>query len=56
MQIHISDLGVCHINHIVCFVQASARGGIVNIHLDEQNQRVLMQGKAVSVMEGSLLV
>ncbi|XP_059438899.1 uncharacterized protein LOC132171561 isoform X2 [Corylus avellana] len=34
---------------------ASGRGGIVNIHLDEQNQRVLLQGKAVSVMEGSLL-
>ncbi|KAG8663159.1 uncharacterized isomerase BH0283 isoform X1 [Manihot esculenta] len=36
--------------------QASKRGGILNIHLDEQNQRVLLRGKAVTVMEGSLLV
>ncbi|XP_062178184.1 uncharacterized protein LOC133883023 [Alnus glutinosa] len=35
---------------------ASPRGGVVNIHLDEQNQRVLLRGKAVTVMEGSLLV
>ncbi|KAK6260116.1 hypothetical protein SCA6_014590 [Theobroma cacao] len=35
---------------------ASPRGGIVKIHLDEQNQRVLLRGKAVTVMEGSLLV
>jgi diaminopimelate epimerase len=56
LQIHIFNLCVCHINHIVYFVQASPRGGIVNIHLDEQNQRVLLQGKAVTVMEGSLLV
>jgi len=35
---------------------ASPRGGVVNIHLDEQNQRVLLQGKAVTVMQGSLLV
>ncbi|GLT42595.1 hypothetical protein SLA2020_165860 [Shorea laevis] len=35
---------------------ASTRGGIINIHLDEQNQRVLLQGKAVTVMEGCLLV
>ncbi|GLT54516.1 hypothetical protein SLA2020_277080 [Shorea laevis] len=35
---------------------ASPRGGVVNIHLDEQNQRVLLRGKAVTVMQGSLLV
>lgn len=35
---------------------ASPRGGIVNIHFDEQNQRVLLRGKAVMVMEGSILV
>ncbi|KAL4603025.1 hypothetical protein ACB092_10G096100 [Castanea dentata] len=36
--------------------QASARSGVLNIHLDEQNQRVLLRGKAVTIMEGSLLV
>ncbi|KAF5732753.1 Phenazine biosynthesis PhzC/PhzF protein isoform 2 [Tripterygium wilfordii] len=36
--------------------QASPRGGTLNIHLDEQNHRVLLRGKAVTVMEGSLLV
>ncbi|GMY16637.1 putative isomerase [Fagus crenata] len=35
---------------------ASPRSGVVNIHLDEQNQRVLLRGKAVTVMEGSILV
>lgn len=35
---------------------ASPRGGIVNLHLDEEKQRVLLRGKAVAVMEGSLLV
>ncbi|GKU86627.1 hypothetical protein SLEP1_g1129 [Rubroshorea leprosula] len=35
---------------------ASPRGGIVNIHLDEQNERVLLRGKAVTVMEGCVLV
>ncbi|GMY17170.1 putative isomerase [Fagus crenata] len=35
---------------------ASPRSGVLNIHLDEQNQRVLLRGKAVTVMEGSLLV
>jgi len=35
---------------------ASPRGGVVNIHLDEQNQRVLLRGKAVTVMQGSILV
>ncbi|KAL5561652.1 hypothetical protein UlMin_031399 [Ulmus minor] len=35
---------------------ASPRGGVVNIHLDEQNQRVLLRGKAFTVMEGTLLV
>ncbi|KAF3953160.1 hypothetical protein CMV_021364, partial [Castanea mollissima] len=35
---------------------ASARSGVVNIHLDEQNQKVLLRGKAVTIMEGSLSV
>ncbi|KAK7833695.1 putative isomerase [Quercus suber] len=35
---------------------ASPRGGVLNIHLDEQNQIVLLRGKAITVMEGSLLV
>ncbi|KAE8676733.1 Detected protein of confused Function [Hibiscus syriacus] len=35
---------------------ASPRGGIVKIHVDEQNHRVLLRGKAVTVMEGSILV
>ncbi|CAK7326017.1 unnamed protein product [Dovyalis caffra] len=36
--------------------QASPRSGILDIHLDDQNQRVLLRGKAVTVMEGFLLV
>ncbi|PON78231.1 Phenazine biosynthesis protein [Trema orientale] len=36
--------------------QASPRGGVLNIRLDEQNQRVLLRGKAITVMEGTLLV
>ncbi|KAL5561651.1 hypothetical protein UlMin_031398 [Ulmus minor] len=36
--------------------QVSPRGGVLNIHLDEQNQRVLLRGKAFTVMEGTLLV
>ncbi|CAL0316166.1 unnamed protein product [Lupinus luteus] len=36
--------------------QASSRGGVLNIHFDEQNQRVILRGKAVIVMEGSILV
>ncbi|KAL2331984.1 hypothetical protein Fmac_019565 [Flemingia macrophylla] len=36
--------------------QASARGGVLNIHIDEQTQRVLLRGKAVTVMEGCILV
>ncbi|KAK1372968.1 putative PhzC/PhzF-type epimerase [Heracleum sosnowskyi] len=35
--------------------QASPRGGIINLHVDEKNQRVLLRGKSVTVMEGSLL-
>ncbi|KAL7200643.1 hypothetical protein ACSBR1_032546 [Camellia fascicularis] len=35
--------------------QASARGGILNLHLNEKTQRVLLRGKAITVMEGSLL-
>ncbi|GJX78933.1 phenazine biosynthesis PhzC/PhzF protein [Tanacetum coccineum] len=36
--------------------QASPRSGTVYVHLDEKNQRVLLRGKATTVMEGSLLV
>ncbi|GAV82729.1 PhzC-PhzF domain-containing protein/R3H-assoc domain-containing protein [Cephalotus follicularis] len=36
--------------------QASPRSGILNIHLNEQDQRVLLRGKAVTVMDGCLLV
>ncbi|KAG9157237.1 hypothetical protein Leryth_004914 [Lithospermum erythrorhizon] len=36
--------------------QASPRSGILHLQMDEKNQRVLLQGKAVAVMEGSLLV
>ncbi|MED6113686.1 hypothetical protein PIB30_073100 [Stylosanthes scabra] len=36
--------------------QASSRGGVSKIHLDKQNQRVLLKGKAVTVIEGSILV
>lgn len=35
---------------------ASARGGIVHVHFDEQRKRILMRGKAVMVMEGCLLI
>ncbi|MCE3051733.1 hypothetical protein HAX54_050608 [Datura stramonium] len=35
---------------------ASPRGGVVNLHLDDEKQRVFLRGKAVVVMEGSLLV
>ncbi|KAJ4845624.1 hypothetical protein Tsubulata_041301 [Turnera subulata] len=35
---------------------ASSRSGILYIHLDEQSQRVLLRGKAVAVMEGSIFV
>ncbi|XP_027365316.1 uncharacterized protein LOC113872182 [Abrus precatorius] len=45
-------LGKCDFNAY----QASARGGVLNIHIDEQNQRVLLRGKAVTVMEGCILV
>ncbi|KAL0459552.1 UNVERIFIED_CONTAM: putative isomerase [Sesamum latifolium] len=36
--------------------QASPRSGVLHLHLDEKNQRVFLRGKAVAVMEGSLLV
>ncbi|GAB4841165.1 hypothetical protein Ancab_021910 [Ancistrocladus abbreviatus] len=35
---------------------ASPRGGVLKLHFDEKNSRVHLQGKAVTVMEGSLLV
>ncbi|KAJ1405128.1 Phenazine biosynthesis PhzF protein [Sesbania bispinosa] len=45
-------LGKCDFNAY----QASTRGGVLNIHLDEQKQRVFLRGKAVTVMEGCVLV
>ncbi|KAL2323570.1 hypothetical protein Fmac_027949 [Flemingia macrophylla] len=36
--------------------QASTRGRVLKIHLDEQNQRVVLRGNAVTVMEGCVLV
>nr|GMD18578.1 putative PhzC/PhzF-type epimerase [Ipomoea batatas] len=35
---------------------ASARGGVLKLHVDEDKQRVLISGKAVAVMEGLVLV
>lgn len=35
---------------------ASPRSGVVKMHLDEQNNRIKLQGKAVTVMEGSVVV
>ncbi|GAB2299235.1 hypothetical protein Dimus_033306 [Dionaea muscipula] len=35
---------------------ASPRGGVVKLHLDEENNRVKLQGKAVTIMEGSILI
>jgi len=35
--------------------QASPRGGILELHFDEKNERVLLRGNAVTVMEGSIL-
>ncbi|MED6131733.1 hypothetical protein PIB30_012436 [Stylosanthes scabra] len=45
-------LGKCDFNAY----QASKRGGVLNIHIDEKSQRVLLRGKAVTVMKGSVLV
>ncbi|MED6194108.1 hypothetical protein PIB30_025493 [Stylosanthes scabra] len=45
-------LGKCDFNAY----QASKRGGVLNIHIDEESQRVLLRGKAVTVMKGSVLV
>ncbi|XP_010474941.1 PREDICTED: uncharacterized protein LOC104754443 [Camelina sativa] len=36
--------------------QASSRGGTVKVHLDKEKQRVLLRGKAITVMEGCVLV
>ncbi|CAN8237830.1 unnamed protein product [Cochlearia groenlandica] len=36
--------------------QASRRSGTIKIHLDKEKQRVLLRGKAVTVMEGHVLV
>lgn len=36
--------------------QASRRSGTLGIHLDKEKQRVLLRGKAVTVMEGHVLV
>ncbi|KAK3016236.1 hypothetical protein RJ639_006475 [Escallonia herrerae] len=34
---------------------ASPRGGVVHVHVDEKNERVLLRGKAIAIMEGSIL-
>ncbi|KAK9083967.1 hypothetical protein Scep_030438 [Stephania cephalantha] len=34
---------------------ASPRGGILDLDLDEENNRVRIRGRAITVMEGSLL-
>lgn len=52
METYHSTLSQC----FILSIQASPRGGIIKLHLDEKNQRVMLQGKAVTVMEGSLLV
>ncbi|KAL6968346.1 hypothetical protein U1Q18_034149 [Sarracenia purpurea var. burkii] len=36
--------------------EASPRGGIIELHLEEKSQRVLLRGKARTIMEGSVLV
>lgn len=46
------SLGKCDLSAYA----ASARGGIVHVHFDEQRKRILMRGKAVMVMEGCLLI
>nr|XP_024933599.2 uncharacterized isomerase BH0283-like isoform X2 [Ziziphus jujuba var. spinosa] len=46
------QLGKCDLHACA----ASRRGGVINIHLEEQNQRVLLLGKAFTVMKGALLV
>ncbi|MED6194107.1 hypothetical protein PIB30_025492 [Stylosanthes scabra] len=45
-------LGKCDLNAY----QASSRGGVFNIQIDWKNQRVLLRGKAIIVMEGCILV
>ncbi|KAK4273136.1 hypothetical protein QN277_021592 [Acacia crassicarpa] len=45
-------LGKCDFNAY----QASRRGGVLNIHLDKQKQRVLLRGRGITMMEGSILV
>ncbi|GMP91047.1 hypothetical protein CsSME_00041913 [Camellia sinensis var. sinensis] len=36
--------------------QASPRGGILNLHLDEKNQRVLLRGKAITEMQSLFVI
>ena len=55
-QTHNCNFVLVVINNNVYSIQASSRSGVLNIHLDEHNQRMLLRGKAVTVMEGSLLV
>ncbi|KAK7344488.1 hypothetical protein VNO77_14143 [Canavalia gladiata] len=35
---------------------ASPRSGVVHVHFDEQSKRILMRGKAVTVMDGHVLI
>ncbi|CAN8311094.1 unnamed protein product [Cochlearia groenlandica] len=36
--------------------QASSRGGTLKVHLDKEKQRVLLRGRAITIMEGCVLV
>ncbi|KAL8530667.1 hypothetical protein ACS0TY_007634 [Phlomoides rotata] len=42
-------------NNFIAY-QASSRSGVLIVDFDEKNQRVLLRGRAVVVMEGTLLV
>uniref|UniRef100_K7LH13 Isomerase n=1 Tax=Glycine max TaxID=3847 RepID=K7LH13_SOYBN len=35
---------------------ASPRGGVVHVHFDDQSKRILMRGKAVTVMNGCVMI
>lgn len=44
------------LNLWVNFKQASPRGGVVHVHFDDQSKRILMRGKAVTVMNGCVMI
>ncbi|KAF3627945.1 putative basic 7S globulin-like [Capsicum annuum] len=49
-------IGVKSLANVTVALQASPRGGVLSLRLDEEKQRVFLRGKAEAVMEGSLLV